>query len=128
MYKSKRKCQELPTLKTLVRQNRKKTTERSERCNLLGVVKMGNKQVDLYDRINIDSPIVYVASKNLPVPTIKPMTKKMACLLTKMPNTALKRLGNDILSIYKVEKMHECKINMANDLEVSKHASTIQNI
>ena len=33
-----------------------------------------------------------------------------------------------IVPIYKVEKMHECKINMANDLEVSKHASTIQNI
>ena len=103
MHRGKKKPK-FQTLKTLTERNKVITVKTPEQCNLLGVVKIGNKQIDLYDRVNICSPTVYIASKNLPAPAINPLTKQMAYLLTKIPNVTLKRLGNDILSAYKIDK------------------------
>ena len=104
MCRNKKKYQKLQTLETLIRQNKKNRVEIPDQCNLLGTIKVGNKQIDLYDRINTCSPVVYVASRNLPISSIKPITRKVAFILTQIPNATLKRFGSDILSASRIKR------------------------
>lgn len=101
MYRASRKTK---TLKSLIEQGRKDDIASSVYCRLRGPIRIGQKKIELYDRINIDSSIVFMADANSSIPVINPVKKRIASLLTKMPSSSLKRLGQDILSAYLVNE------------------------